>query len=177
VVGEGVVRQFVAARFGEGRSVAEQLSAATPASALQLLFFPMTAEHYEWFQEERRRVTGRPKPVALAAGGKIRQEIYKDTFGIDAWTAEPAGEVFVHLVPAELWRRITRRRPPARVPTAKTYTDAGLPWFDYYDARTPAVGAQPALAAIKSVGEAAIDQSGAMPPSSHVLHIGRSERE
>lgn len=51
---------------------------------------------------------------------------------------------FIHLVNSEQFRSITGFAPPTPPPTAKRYTEAGLPWFDYYDADKEALeGAVP----------------------------------
>lgn len=46
---------------------------------------------------------------------------------------------------------ITGQRSPSSPPTAKQYTAAGYPWFDYYDAEAKAVSGSATLAALKSV--------------------------
>ena len=38
----------------------------------------------------------------------------------------------MHLANSLVWEAITGEPPPLPPPTAKTYTDQGLPWFDYY---------------------------------------------
>jgi hypothetical protein len=62
----------------------------------------------------------------------MRQEIYEDEYGIDAWDQEQSARCFVHIANSEQYQLITGCRPPHRPPTAKDYTRAGLPWFDYY---------------------------------------------
>jgi hypothetical protein len=52
-----------------------------------------------------------------------------------------------------VWRAITGQEPPTTPPTAKQYTKAGLPWFDYYDDTAKALGGSPALQGLKSVWE------------------------
>jgi hypothetical protein len=52
-----------------------------------------------------------------------------------------------------VWREITGRQPPTTPPTAKEYSKAGLPWFDYYDDKAKALEGASALAGLKSVAE------------------------
>jgi hypothetical protein len=42
---------------------------------------------------------------------------------------------------------------PSQPPTAKQYTKAGYPWFDYYDAEMQALEGSKTLATMKSVKE------------------------
>jgi len=43
--------------------------------------------------------------------------------------------------------------PPHRPPTAGEYAEAGLPWFDYYDADRAALAGAEKLAGLDSVAE------------------------
>ena len=45
--------------------------------------------------------------MGLGAGGRIRQEIYRDTFKKGDWRAEPSARVWVHLVAAGGWFALT----------------------------------------------------------------------
>ena len=38
----------------------------------------------------------------------------------------------MHLLNSAQYQYVTGEAPPTQPPTAKHYTDAGLPWFDYY---------------------------------------------
>ena len=71
--------------------------------------------------------------MGLAPGGLMRQEIYEDEYGIDAWDQDNGFRCFIHLANSEQYQQITGRKPPHKPATAKDYTGAGLPWFDYYD--------------------------------------------
>ena len=62
----------------------------------------------------------------------MRQEIYDDPFSFNDWDRSAVQRCFVHLTNAELWHALTGEAPPTRPPTAHDYTEAGLPWFDYY---------------------------------------------
>src|SRR5262249_52379543 len=70
--------------------------------------------------------------MGLAPGGRIKQEIAEDPFGYAAWDTSVSSRCFVHLLNSAVYRRVTGADPPHTPPTAKEYTDAGIPWFDYY---------------------------------------------
>jgi hypothetical protein len=82
----------------------------------------------------------------------MKQEIYSDPFGLDDWEEGEKGRCFVHIANSLVWREITGRQPPTTPPTAKEYSKAGLPWFDYYDDAESLEGAKE-LAGLKSVVE------------------------
>ena len=67
-----------------------------------------------------------------APGGLMRQEIYEDEYGIDAWDQDNGFRCFIHLANSAQYLAIMGHQPPHTPPTAKDYTSAGLPWFDYY---------------------------------------------
>ena len=142
-VEKGVIRQFVAMPLGAGYTVEEQLTGAAEHGGLQIIAFPMKRERYEQMQEEseRLRLKYMAEPVTesmavyamgLAPGGRMRQEIYDDPHGLDAWDQRHASRCFVSIVNSQQWQAITGERPPNQPPTAAHYAEAGLPWFDYY---------------------------------------------
>ncbi len=89
--------------------------------------------------------------MGLAPGGKMKQEIYKDDFKIDDWDLENGSRCFVHITNSVTWAAITGKLPPHLPPSAKDYTYAGLPWFDYYDADAKAIKGSSKLAKMASV--------------------------
>jgi len=52
-----------------------------------------------------------------------------------------------------MWRQITGENPPTIPPTSKEYSEAGLPWFDYYDEKQTAVEGSETLSKLKSIVE------------------------
>jgi hypothetical protein len=52
-----------------------------------------------------------------------------------------------------VWQSITGSAPPHPAPTAKSYTKAGLPWFDYYGDSHAALKGSRILAKLKSVAQ------------------------
>ncbi|MQY26691.1 hypothetical protein [Nocardia aurantia] len=116
----------------------------------------------------------RAKAMGLGVGGTMRQEIFHDTRPATDWAAEPSGRVFVHLVTPRDWRAITGEVPPPSPVDRKAYTDAGLPWFDYYDADGTDLAPADPLTGVAPVGEwFGDDHEPWQPPSAgQVKHLG-----
>src|SRR5262249_31770401 len=121
------------------------------------------------------------RAMGLAAGGRMRQQIYADPHGLDAWDQSISSRCFVTLVDAVQWREITGEAPPTKPPSAADYTKAGLPWFDYYAADLETLGGAQALALAKSVaemaeekGEQVLDLDGEVNPDT-IISIGPGE--
>ena len=133
---------------------------------MQIVVYPMKREVFERrFPKPARASAASPTltrcatpcacaspDMGLAAGGKMRQEIYDDPFSFNDWDRSAVQRCFVHLTNAELWQALTGEAPPTRPPTARDYTEAGLPWFDYYGEGT-AVAGSPILAGLESVAQ------------------------
>ena len=193
-VEEGVVRQFVAMPLGEGYTVEEQLTGAAVHGGVQLVAYPMKAERYEALRSEwgglREDVVYSAAPaledaMGLVPGGRMKQEIYDDPYGLDAWDQLHGSRCFVSLLNTTQWMAITGERPPTEPPTAQDYTARGLPWFDYYGGDARAVSGAEKLRGLTSVAQQAKatgqkplpdNESIAIP---HVIALGkaRSVRE
>jgi len=141
-VAKGLIRQFVAMPLGEGFSAEEQLSGEAEHGGIQIIACPMKAEYYYehivkpsegiMFSGSMPLEEASPDDMGLAPGGLMRQEIYEDDYGIDAWETSASSRCFVHIANSAVYQQLTGRRPPDKPPNAKDYTEAGLPWFDYY---------------------------------------------
>ena len=165
-VRKGVIRQFVAMPLGSGYSAEEQITGQAEHGGLQIQVYPMRPEIYRerieptLYRRRMSRTTSEPQtacacPAApdmgLSPGGQMRQEIYHDRYGLDVWDRTHTGRCFVHICNSMIWQSITGQRPPYPPPTAKSYSDAGLPWFDYYRDDVPALTGSKILAGLKSV--------------------------
>jgi hypothetical protein len=91
--------------------------------------------------------------MGLGAGGKMRQQIYPDPYGVETWEEGNYGTVVVYLLNTERYRAVTGQTPPPTPIDAQTYTAYSLPWFDLYDETAGDVAAPDTLAGIKSIGE------------------------
>jgi hypothetical protein len=89
----------------------------------------------------------------------MKQTIVRDRHRLEAWNTVQTSRCYVHLCEADDWRRLTGAPPPQVPPTARDYTNAGLPWFDF-DAVKPAVEGASALSDIKSVGVLVDEKTG-----------------
>jgi len=165
-VKKGEIRQFVAMPLGAGYSAEEQITGKAEYGGIQIIAYPMKAEAYELLRRSYESVryyaqdasmvptaAGASLDMGLAPGGRMRQKIYDDPHDFDVWDLEHASRCFVHIANSLVWRAITGQAPPTVPPTAKEYTDAGLPWFDLYDEQVAALGGAEELADLKSVKE------------------------
>ncbi|XVV38693.1 hypothetical protein ACQPXT_36625 [Streptomyces sp. CA-100214] len=91
--------------------------------------------------------------MGLGVGGSMRQEVYRDERPLEHWADSPAGRVFVHLVTPPQWRRITGEEPPPSPVDRAAYTQAGLPWYDYYDQDAHDLAPTEPLRDVQPVGE------------------------
>lgn len=161
-VEKGIIRQFVAMPLGQRYTAEEQVSGTAEYGGLQIIVYPMKRSVFE-----RRFPKGRPsmwdlplqysiqpclsEEMGLAPGGRMRQELYEDPYGLGDWYRRTSSRCFVHIANSLVWRAVTGEAPPTMPPTAKQYGNAGLPWFDYYDENAKALGGSGILAKLKSV--------------------------
>ena len=139
-VGKNTVRQFVAMPLGEGFTAEEQITEQAEFGGLQILVSPMSKERYEQNQmvNDSRKICESvsylmaPRSMGLAPGGKMKQKIYTDHEGIDAWDQKHASRCFVHIVNSNDYASITGSTPPHLPIRSADYEAAGLPWYDYY---------------------------------------------
>lgn len=173
-VTDDLIRQFVAMPLGEGYTAEEQITGKAEHGGLQIVAYPMKKEVYvRQFGRMRENrasvfacamsVDSSSAEVGLAPGGLMRQEIYEDRYGIDAWDQDHGLRCFVHLANSEQYRAITGHTPPHQPPTAENYTQAGLPWFDYYgDGK--ALGGSEALSKLTSIAAKTIQKGQGVLP-------------
>ncbi len=172
-VEKGVIRQFVAMPLGEGYTVEEQLTGAATHGGLQIMAYPMKRERYESLVSERPREHFDlvANSLGLAPGGRMKQEIYDDPYALDAWDQRHASRCFVTVVNSVQWMAMTGERPPESPPTAKTYTEAGLPWFDYYGGDAAAVAGAEKFTTIASVAQIAEGKGLAPIPHNETIDV------
>ena len=177
--GHGFIRQFVAMPLGQGYTAEGQLTGKEDVGGLQICVFEPKPGR---FPDEPPRVDepipamacltcdSAPVEMGLAAGGRMRQEIYPDRYGIETWDESRMGRVFVHIVNSETYRAITGRRAPSTPISARTYTEYGLPWFDLYGGGRGDLDPSGELAGLKSVNEIDVvkDPSGAEQEQVHI---------
>ena len=117
------------------------------------------------------------KSMGLGAGGRMRQEIYADPYGVDAWDQSAGSRCFVHLVNAAQWGEISGGVVPTDPPSQKDYEKNGLPWFDYYAPEKGAILGSKRLAKLKSWGSIFGEGTGsAKPKGGQAIQLGTTER-
>jgi hypothetical protein len=77
--------------------------------------------------------------MGIAAGGSIKQQIQKDTYGVASWNPHKKRSLTIHLVNSMAYKAITGIDPPSSPITVATYERAKIPWFSHYDETVPAV--------------------------------------
>lgn len=172
--GKGLIRQFVAMPLGEGYTAEEQITGEGEHGGLQIAVYPMKAAEFDRLKLGgdlradnvmycAAQVSG--PEMGLAPGGVMRQEIYEDPYGIDTWEQSAKSRCFVHILNSVQYFLVTHEKPPTRPPTAKEYTDAGLPWFEYYDAEHKALASPTKLSKLKSIAEIKARERGSELPN------------
>ena len=161
--GSGYIRQFVAMPLGMGYTVEGQVTGKEEFGGIQIVAFDPKPGRFP--ERPRGRFALRtgivcceaaPGPMCgaemgLGAGGRMRQEIHPDPYGLDTWDMENRGRVYVHIVNSAMYRDITGTEPPPSPVSARTYTELGLPWFDLYAEGKGDVEPSRVLAGIESV--------------------------
>ena len=181
-VQKGLIRQFVAMPLGDGYTAEEQLTGSAEHGGLQIIVYPMKRERYEKLCEERERTTvndldmcfsiAEPDcegSMGLAPGGLMRQEIYDDQYGFDAWDLSRSSRCFVHILNSTQWTAATGKDAPGQPPSAADYTEAGLPWFAYYNDNAKVLNGAAALAGLASVAAKAVELGEAPLPGGEAI--------
>ena len=145
--GDGTIRQFVAMPLGEGYAI-EAGHGLPERGGLRLVAYEPRPGRFPDEPPPAPRGPVRfaapqaaePHAMVLGAGGRMRQKIYPDPQGADAWDPDRRGEARVALVAAPDFALLTGRAPPPTPIDSETYARAGLPWFDLYDEAAGSVG-------------------------------------
>jgi len=157
--GLGSIRQFIAMPLGTGYTV-ESIKGEETFGGIQITVFEPKPGR---FPDHPPVPTRDPKPLSrlqtselamgLGAGGSIRQKIYRDPYGVEAWEPQPQARICVHIVNSLQFEHITGSKPPPTPIDAKSYDESGLPWFDLYDETVDAVAPPSTLATARTVAE------------------------
>lgn len=192
VVGSGMVRQFVAMPLGAGYTAEEQLTGAAEHGGLQIAVRPLKAKYYN-----QEPIGGRhfapnlsemscASPMGLAPGGLMEQEIYEDDWKVEQYEESAGSRCFIHLLNSVQWKEVTGETPPGKPPTARDYTAAGMPWFDYFNEGAGVVEGNERLTGLKSVSRLAreggdrkvlFDHDDGLFPVDRVVHLGDGRRK
>ncbi len=139
--GDNYVRQFVAMPLGMGFTVEVQITGKEQFGGIQLLVYeakpgifpdePPTPEPQD--SEVIGAQMSPPQEMGLGVGGRIKQKIYPDPYGIDTWDQEKTGDAYIYIVNSSQYSEITGLEPPATPIDMETYNKYGIPWFELYD--------------------------------------------
>lgn len=182
-VEKGMIRQFVAMPLGEGYTAEEQLTGKAKYRGLQVAVYPMKRKVFERrfpmriaepdFRHKIQYSVAAPTDMVmemgLAPGGRMRQEIYEDPFDLNDWEIEHRSRCFVHIANSLVWRAITGKNPPTVPLTARKYSRAGLPWFEYYDEGAKKIKGSKILAGMKGIVTKAKEKVGAPLPENETV--------
>ena len=189
-VSAGLIRQFVAMPLGEGYSAEEQLTGKAEHGGLQIIAYPMKREIYEKRYAEKALFAARCYSAALyepeaefdmglAPGGLMRQKIRADDNGLETWDTTASSRCYVHIANSQGYEALTGHAPPTHPPSAKAYSEAGLPWFEYYDEQGPHLPGSKKLAELDSVaakgikkGEQPLPENDPVTPK-HIKKLGK----
>lgn len=94
----------------------------------------------------------RSASIGMAAGGKMKQQIFDDPFDMNDWETSTMNRCFIHLTNSLAWQAITGQAPPHAPATASQYKSMGYPWFDYYKDEVALSGTE-TMQKVKSVAE------------------------
>jgi hypothetical protein len=153
--------------LGSGATVEGQVTGQETHGGVQLRAVGLTEQALAaWHAAQTLRteccedpmLDGGPLPapsadMGLGAGGRMRQEVYADDRPLADYDQSGARRVFVHLCSAAQWTAITGEVPPPTPVDRDAYVDAGLPWFDLYDADARDLEPSEILTQVKTVGE------------------------
>jgi hypothetical protein len=171
-VEKGVIRQFVAMPLGAGYSAEEQVTGEAEYGGVQIQACPMKRDVFEKrFPKRVRREHLQPllslplcvaecaaPDMGLAPGGRMKQDICDDPYDPSDWDSTITSRCFVHITNSMVWQSITGKQPPTPPTTAEAYTNAGLPWFDWYDDKNQALPGSDTLGGMKSVVKMGIEK-------------------
>jgi hypothetical protein len=169
----GVVRQFVALPLGLGQTAEEQLSQGKPVGGLRIIVYdPKPGVFPDRLSPSVTELPKAASGMGLGAGGLVRQKIYPDPFGLDVWDERTRTEVQVRILNTFEFRETTGRTPPAPMITVKQYSDAGLPWFQWYDEHEADVASSQALSQLHTVGEDLAEEQHLNPRTLPIRKLG-----
>jgi hypothetical protein len=102
--------------------------------------------------------------MSIAAGGRIKQVIQKDTYP-NNWLSNQTTVFNVQILNSAEYKSVTGNQPPSKPIDAQTYADNGMPFFDMYEEPS---GISGDFSMVKSVAQIdGIEEKSVKPP----LHL------
>jgi hypothetical protein len=90
--------------------------------------------------------------MGIAAGGRIQQQIFEDTYGAESWDESAYRDIAIHIVNSEAYHRITGLPTPPSPITADDYARKKIPWYSDYDEPARSVAPVSIFERILSIG-------------------------
>ena len=165
--GDGFIRQFVAMPLGSGYTVEAQIKGTEKLGGIQLFVFEPKPGRFpdrpppEPERKPEVQALYAPSPsgeMGLGAGGRVKQKVYPDPYGLETWDPGSCGCLVVHILNSEQYQELTGLEPPPTPISAQTYAQYRLPWFDLYDEAAGDLARSERLAQIRSIREQDVER-------------------
>jgi hypothetical protein len=136
------VRQFVAVPLGQGLTIESQLANQEKFGGIQIIVYKPHEDCFEFIESGddfvplKSVVPDSSEPMldmGIGAGGKIKQKVYEDEYGVETWDENHYGRIFVHIVNSQMFKQITGLEPPTKPIDLATYYKYKIPFFMVYD--------------------------------------------
>lgn len=88
----------------------------------------------------------------------IKQDIWKDAYSPDEWVRGLTLTIPVQILNSAAFRQVTGTQPPDCPIDARTYAEAGLPFFDLYEEKPSDVSGSDAFGSLQSVNDIEVAQ-------------------
>lgn len=129
---------------------------SSPAPSGTALFSSPAPDHRLFSSPAPERPCQEVKERGIAAGGKIKQQIFQDTYGAESWDLNQRRLLKIHMVNSIAYQSITGQEPPPSPITTEKYQESRIPWFSHYDENTQSLKGASAFG--KLIGIEAIDK-------------------
>jgi hypothetical protein len=154
--GDGLVKQFVAMPLGQGYTIEAQITDEEKYGGFQIVVMDAADGRFcdrdpaidQGITESESGGLRAGKlidihsdlnAIGIAAGGNIKQQLHKDTHGVESWSPEKKRSLTIHLVNSMAYKAITGIEPPPSPITVAEYQRAKIPWYSHYDETAPVI--------------------------------------
>lgn len=143
-ISEGIVKQFIAMPLGQGYTIEAQITDEEKEAAFQIVVMDAFENRFPQidpnpFGKYVLYQMAEDAEMGIAAGGRIKQQILRDTYGVDSWNSKNNRSLNIRLVNSHAYKAITGIDPPQSPVTAIEYQLARIPWYTHYDETAPVV--------------------------------------
>ena len=112
--------------------------------------------------------SSQPVEMGIGAGGRIKQQIIEDPYGVESWDETAFREVPIHIVNSAVYKQITGLEPPPSPITLAHYQACRIPWYSDYKEETPIASPAGIFKRVLSIGQ--IERSRGMKEVTEPLH-------